>query len=85
MYCRLYLPDGGNVETLTQFIGLQSDNSGDNKAQKITTMALPTYVAKTLDPVRCSRGTSDSRFPDGVIEEVRTDNLTENAIRFIYS
>lgn len=46
--------------------------TGEPKLFKIKSgVTMPTYVARTLEPVRLSRGEIDPRFPDSVWDGVR--------------
>nr|XP_015833958.1 PREDICTED: probable 3',5'-cyclic phosphodiesterase pde-5 isoform X3 [Tribolium castaneum] len=65
---RLYLVDKGDPESLALFLGIECKNeNGEPKLQKIKSgVSVPLYVAKTLEPVRLSRGEADPRFPDGI-------------------
>lgn len=68
---RLYLANGTNPEGLRLFLGLDTKSeNGEAKSQRIQNgISLPTYVAKTMEAVRLSRGDTDARFPDGIFDE----------------
>lgn len=69
---RLYLPDQDNPESLGLFPGLEfKTDSGEPKLQRLRSgVSVPTYVARTHEPIRLSRGETDVRFPDGIYNEV---------------
>lgn len=67
---RLYLPD--TQAELNLYLG--EDENGEHHAHNVQKIrpggSVPYYVAKTREPVKLSRGTVDSRFPDGIPNEV---------------
>lgn len=71
---RLYLADSGDSETLTLFIGQDCYENGEPKMQKVTRsgagLTVPTYVGRTRETIRLSRGDVDSRFPEGISNKV---------------
>lgn len=65
---RLYLADTGEPDVLSLYLGQDfvSEN-GEPKVQKVKTgITVPTYVARTREPIRLSRGDIDARFPEGI-------------------
>lgn len=72
---RLYLiEDAGN--NLTIFMDSETfDESGEAKIQKLTrTASIARYVAATREPVRFSRGDTDPRFSNGIVDR-DTDHI----------
>lgn len=69
---RLYLTETGDPEFLGLYLGQDClDENGEPQVQKIKTgLTIPSYVAKTRELVRMSKGDVDARFPDGVPSQV---------------
>ncbi|XP_018572248.1 probable 3',5'-cyclic phosphodiesterase pde-5 isoform X2 [Anoplophora glabripennis] len=72
---RLYLADRNEPEDLRLFLGLESKTeNGEHKQQRIQNgVNVPSYVARTLEPVRISRNTPDPRFPGQMMDELQGD------------
>jgi cAMP and cAMP-inhibited cGMP 3',5'-cyclic phosphodiesterase 10 len=68
---RLYMMDKEDPQNLALLLGMDCKNeNGEPKLQKIKSgVSVPSYVAKTLEPIRLSRGDIDPRFPDGIPNE----------------
>lgn len=69
---RLYLADNGNPDTLTLYMGNDVAANGEPRMQKMATnsQSLPTYVARTREAVRLTKGDPDLRFPDAFADLV---------------
>lgn len=67
---RLYLADNGNPDALNLYIGHDLMDNGEPKMQKIKcdSHSIPTYVARTREPVRISKDDQDPRFPESFID-----------------
>lgn len=70
---RLYLTDNGNPDALNLYIGHDLMDNGEPKMQKIKCdiHSIPTYVARTREPIRLSKDDQDPRFPDSFVNAVR--------------
>lgn len=67
---RLYLAESGDPESLTLYIGQDGKDDGEPIMQKIKSgQTVPTYVARTRETIRLSRGDVDPRFPEGLTKE----------------
>lgn len=69
---RLYLAENGNADALNLYIGHDLMDNGEPRMQKVrsNSHSVPTYVARTREPVRLSRGDSDPRFTNVFAEMV---------------
>lgn len=68
---RLYLAETGDPEILTLYIGQDCYENGEPKMQKVKSgLTVPTYVARTREAIRLSRGDVDARFPEGISTKV---------------
>lgn len=69
---RLYLAENGNADALNLYIGHDLMDNGEPRMQKVksNSHSVPTYVARTREPVRLSRGDSDPRFVNVFAEMV---------------
>lgn len=69
---RLYLAENGTADNLNLYIGNDLMENGEPQVQKVqtTSNSIPTYVARTREPVRISRGDNDLRFPNSFDENV---------------
>lgn len=72
---RLYLAENGNADALNLYIGHDLMDNGEPRMQKVksNSHSVPTYVARTRDPVRLSRGDPDPRFTNVFAEMVSND------------
>lgn len=70
---RLYLAENGNPDALNLYIGHDLMDNGEPKMQKIKcdSHSIPTYVARTREPVRISKDDQDPRFLGSFEDEVR--------------
>lgn len=70
---RLYLAENGNPDALNLYIGNDLMENGEPKMEKVKCSAysVPTYVARTRESIRLSKGENDPRFPDGIQETVK--------------
>lgn len=78
----LYLAESGDPDVLSLYLGQDSATEGmEPKVQKLKTgLTVPTYVARTREPVRLSRGDVDSRFPEGVGRQMDVAHILCQAI-----
>lgn len=68
---RLYLAETGDPEILTLYMGQDCYENGEPKMQKVKSgLTVPTYVARTREAIRLSRGDVDPRFPEGISTKV---------------
>lgn len=69
---RLYLAENGNPDTLTLYLGNDLAGNGEPRTQKVisNSQSLPTYVARTREAVRMTRGDPDLRFPEAFTDLV---------------
>lgn len=69
---RLYLSENGNPDALNLYIGHDLMDNGEPKMQKVRcdSHSIPTYVARTREPVRISKDDQDPRFPDSFSDAV---------------
>lgn len=71
---RLYLADASDMESTTLYIGQDCYENGEPKMQKSScsgdALTVHTYVARTRETIRLSRGDIDSRFPEGISNKV---------------
>lgn len=71
---RLYLAETGETDPMTLYIGQDCWENGEPKMQKVTrtggALSVPTYVGRTREAIRLSRGDIDARFPDGISNKV---------------
>lgn len=68
---RLYLAESGDPEILTLYMGQDCYENGEPKMQKVKSgLTVPTYVARTREAIRLSRGDVDARFPEGISTKV---------------
>lgn len=69
---RLYLTENGNPDALNLYIGHDLMDNGEPKMQKIKCdiHSIPTYVARTREPIRLSKEDQDPRFPDSFVNGV---------------
>lgn len=70
---RLFVVDTANpADNLTTFLGMDDmDGEGQPQFRKLKrkeTAPIAQHVAKTREPIRFSRGDSDSRFPEGITD-----------------
>lgn len=65
---RLYLADPGSPDVLSLYLGHETlAEDGEPQLHKVKSgLTVPTYVARTREPVRLSRGDIDARFPEGI-------------------
>lgn len=67
---RLYLAETGDPDILSLYIG---SDIGEPKLEKVKSgLTVPTYVARTREAIRLSRGDVDARFPEGLSKKVYT-------------
>lgn len=67
---RLYLAETGDPDILSLYIG--SEKGGEPRLEKVKCgLTVPTYVARTREAIRLSRGDVDARFPEGLSKKVR--------------
>lgn len=70
---RLFIIDTTVSEKLSIYLGMDDmDSEGQPQFQKLgrkETAPIAQYVAKTREPIRFSRGDTDSRFPDGITDD----------------
>lgn len=61
---RLYLAENGNPDALNLYIGHDLMDNGEPKMQKVKcdNRSIPTYVARTREPIRISKDEHDPRF-----------------------
>lgn len=65
---RLYLAETGDPDVLSLYIG---SDVGEPRLEKVKCgLTVPTYVARTREAIRLSRGDVDARFPDGLSKKV---------------
>ncbi|KAG4073640.1 hypothetical protein HA402_000864 [Bradysia odoriphaga] len=61
---RLYLAETGDPDILSLYIG---SDVGEPRLEKVKSgLTVPTYVARTREAIRLSRGDMDPRFPEGL-------------------
>ncbi|XP_059614609.1 probable 3',5'-cyclic phosphodiesterase pde-5 [Phlebotomus argentipes] len=65
---RLYLADSGSPDVLSLYLGHETlAEDGEPRLHKVKSgLTVPTYVARTREPVRLSKGDVDARFPEGI-------------------
>lgn len=70
---RLYLAENGSPDALNLYIGHDLMDNGEPRMQKVKCSGntVPTYVARTRESVRLSKGDTDPRFPEGLQETVK--------------
>ncbi|GJQ77896.1 hypothetical protein Trydic_g16148 [Trypoxylus dichotomus] len=69
---RLYLPDRSSLDKLSLYLDPESRNEPEETTiiQKLkSSVSVPAYVARTLEPVHLSRNEADPRFPDVISNE----------------
>lgn len=65
---RLYLAETGDPDILSLYVG---SDIGEPRLEKVKSgLTVPTYVARTREAIRLSRGDVDPRFPDGLSKKV---------------
>lgn len=65
---RLYLAETGDPDVLSLYVG---SDIGEPRLEKVKSgLTVPTYVARTREAIRLSRGDVDPRFPDGLAKKV---------------
>lgn len=69
---RLYLAENGNPDALNLYIGHDLMDDGEPKMQtiKCDSQSIPTYVARTREPVRISKSDQDPRFLESFVDAV---------------
>lgn len=68
---RLYLSETSDPEVLTLYNWSEANTDVLPVKEKLKNpLTIPTYVARTREPVRLSKGDVDSRFPDGFLNSV---------------
>lgn len=69
---RLYLAENGSPDALNLYIGVDLMDNGEPKMEKINcdTNSIPTYVARTREPIRISKNEPDSRFSNSFDDTV---------------
>lgn len=79
---RLYLAETGEPDVLSLYLGQDCvGENGEPKVQKVKTgLTVPSYVARTREPIRLSRGDVDARFPDGIGYKVSDTFLVKRDI-----
>ena len=82
---RLYICDGGEgSDSLSLCVGNNIvDEKGEFKMVKVKSdSVIATYVAKTRDPIRLSRGDNDKRFPEELLNKGEMGHVMCQAIVF---
>lgn len=76
-FLRLFLVNPSEPDKLTHFLDPEcTSENGEPAMQKTrTNTAVSKYVARTQEPIRLSRGKVDSKFPDGIMEEVSSCDM----------
>lgn len=69
---RLYLAETGDPDILTLYIGQNCCENGEPKMQKMKSgaISIATYVARSREPIRLSKGDVDPRFPENIFSKV---------------
>lgn len=83
---RLYLAETGDPEILTLYIGQNCCENGEPKMQKIKpgAVSVATYVARSREPIRISKGDVDPRFPDSIFNKVSPNILFSRLLLYTY-
>lgn len=86
LFFRLYLANSSEPDKLCNFLDPEctSENGELNVQNTKSNITIPTYVARTQEPIRLSRGKVDSRFPDEVMEEVSSYDVILRDLSCMY-
>lgn len=64
----MYLAETGDPDILSLYVG---SDIGEPRLEKVKSgLTVPTYVARTREAIRLSRGDVDPRFPEGLSKKV---------------
>lgn len=74
---RLFLVNPSEPDKLTHFLDPEYTSlNGELTLQNTkTNITISTYVARTKEPIRLSRGKDDSRLPDGIMDYVSSFDI----------
>lgn len=70
---RLYLVDKVNPEQIHLYLGIDRKDLTSKLKLKKSDVTIPTYVARTQQSIRFSKGRNDCRFPADVMKELQSN------------